>query len=61
MQENVVYLTVHDIATRLQVTDLTVRRWIEAGELPAVKFKGGQYRIHPDDFQDFLKRQRRQP
>jgi|GraSoi_2013_60cm_1033757.scaffolds.fasta_scaffold425495_1 excisionase family DNA binding protein len=61
MQENVVYLTVHDIATRLKVTDLTVRRWIEQGQLAAIKLKGGQYRIHPDDFADFLKRQRLQP
>jgi len=58
MQDNVVYLTVQDIAKRMQVTDTTVRRWIDQGDLKALKIQGGQYRIHPKDFEDFLKRQR---
>ena len=57
MQDYVQYLTVQDIAKRLKVTDLTVRRWIEAGELKAVKLRGTIYRIHPKDFEDFMKRQ----
>ena len=57
MQENVEYLTVQDIVKRLKVTDQTVRKWIERGELKAVKLSGSRYRIHPQDFEDFLKRQ----
>jgi len=57
MQDDVQYLTVQDIARRLKVTELTVRRWIERGELKAVKLSGGRYRIHPKDFEDFLARQ----
>jgi len=57
MQDDVQYLTVQDIAKRLKVTDLTVRRWIEQGELKAVKLRGTIYRIHPKDFEDFMKRQ----
>jgi excisionase family DNA binding protein len=61
MQDDVSYLTVQDIAKRLKVTDLTVRRWIESGQLKAVKLGGAIYRIHPKDFEDFLKRQQAQP
>jgi len=57
MQEDVEYLTVQDIVKRLKVTEQTVRRWIERGELKAVKLSGSRYRIHPRDFEDFLARQ----
>ena len=61
MQENVRYLTVQDIADQLQVTEETVRRWIDSGQLKAIKLSGHRYRIHPKDFQDFIDRQQRQP
>src|SRR5437016_6208129 len=32
------YLTVHEVAMRLRVSDLTVRRWIWSGRLPAERF-----------------------
>lgn len=57
MQENVEYLTVQEIVKQLKVTEQTVRRWIESGDLKAVKLKGSRYRVHPKDFEDFLRRQ----
>src|SRR5947207_15436516 len=42
------YLTVHEVATRLRVSDLTVRRWIWAGRLPAERF-GRLVRIREAD------------
>jgi excisionase family DNA binding protein len=60
MPDETVYLTVKDIANRLQVSEQTVWRWIRSGELPSIKL-GGQYRVSPDDLQDFLKKHRKQP
>ncbi len=60
MPDETIYLTVKDIATRLQVSEQTVWRWIRSGELPSIKL-GGQYRVSPDDLQDFLKKHRKQP
>lgn len=38
------YKKVAEVATRMQVTERTVRRWIADGTLPAVKI-GGRVRI----------------
>lgn len=47
--ENAVNLvTVADIAERLHVNRITVRRWIKAGTLPATKV-GKEYRVHVAD------------
>ena len=46
-------LRVSDVATRCQVTGLTVRRWIDAGELPAYKV-GREWRIDPASVDAFL-------
>ena len=46
-------LTIEDVAGLLQVSTKTVRRWIDARELPAAKL-GGQWRIHPDDAKHFF-------
>ena len=40
------YLTVNEVAARLRVSDLTVRRWIWAGKLPAIRV-GRILRIRP--------------
>src|ERR1051326_2581555 len=42
------YLTVREMAARLRVSDLTVRRWIWAGRLPAERF-GRLVRIREAD------------
>jgi excisionase family DNA binding protein len=47
-------LTVGDLARRLQVDPLTIRRWIAAGKLRAVKL-GKSYRIHPDAVDELIR------
>lgn len=60
MPDDVVYLTVKDVAKRLQVTDQTVWRWIKENKLPTINISG-QYRIAPDDLDAFIKKHRKQP
>jgi excisionase family DNA binding protein len=48
------YLTVQDVADRLGVSVFTIRRYIRAGKLRAVKLDGG-YRLSRDDLADFLR------
>lgn len=48
------YLTTKDIAQRLNISVSTVRRYIRAGKLKAVKLERA-YRISPHDFERFLK------
>lgn len=45
-------LTTKDIASELNVSDKTVRNWIDGGLLPAYKF-GKEYRVERDDFEAF--------
>lgn len=45
-------LTVKDIAEIVGCHELTVRRWIQSGELRATRIKG--YKINPIDFAIFL-------
>mgnify|MGYP003688436779 CR=1 FL=1 len=40
-------LTVADVAARMRVDPVTVRRWINDEKLPAIKI-GRTYRIEPD-------------
>ena len=61
MQDDITYLTVQDVAKRLQTSEQTIRRWILSGALPAIELVGGQYRIHPDDFAEFLRKRRIRP
>ena len=46
-------LTIEDIATRLRVTDRTVRRWIDDGKLKALKI-GGVVRITEESYSEFI-------
>jgi excisionase family DNA binding protein len=39
------YLTVADVADELEVSARTVLRWVERGELQAVRLPGGRLRI----------------
>ena len=49
------WLTVSDIAERLQVDEQTVRRWIRDGKLVARQLGGkAGYRIRPADFEAYL-------
>lgn len=50
------WLTVDDVATRLQVSQETVRRWIRAGRLPVLDLGGPKagYRIREDALEAFL-------
>jgi excisionase family DNA binding protein len=48
------FLSLEDVASRLQVSDQTVRRWIKAGKLAAYK-PGLEYRIKASDLEEFLK------
>lgn len=48
------YLSPDDIALRLNVIPLTVRRWLKAGKLKGVK-AGRQWRVREGDLAAFLK------
>ena len=54
------YLTVSEVATRLKVTPLTVRRWLHAGSLAGIQLgdRAG-WRITEADLQRFLDARRR--
>lgn len=47
------FLSLEDVATRLQVSDQTIRRWIKSGKLTAYK-PGLEYRIRESDLEEFL-------
>jgi excisionase family DNA binding protein len=47
------FLSLEDVAERLQVSDRTVRRWVKDGKLAAYK-PGREWRIRPSDLEDFL-------
>lgn len=50
------WLTVDDVAGRLRVHERTIRRWIEAGRLPATNLGGrAGYRIAETDLLAFMK------
>ena len=53
-------LTVQEVAERLKVTPLTVRRWINAGDMPASKLGGDKagWRIDEDDVTAYVDRRR---
>jgi excisionase family DNA binding protein len=48
------FLSLEDVASRLQVSDQTVRRWIKSGKLTAYK-PGLEYRIREADLEEFLR------
>jgi excisionase family DNA binding protein len=56
----VTYLTVNDVAKRLKVTPLTVRRWLNAGSLVGIQLgdRAG-WRISETDLATFLDARRR--
>jgi excisionase family DNA binding protein len=54
------YLTVNEVAERLKVTPLTVRRWLNAGSLEGIQLgdRAG-WRVTESDLQTFLDARRR--
>ena len=53
------YLTLLQVSDILQVHTMTIRRWIDKGELEAIKFnKKKGYRISEEALEDFLKRKK---
>ena len=44
------YLTTGEAAAIFDVDSDTVLRWINAGEIPAIRTPGGHYRIHRNVF-----------
>jgi excisionase family DNA binding protein len=50
------YISVGYIARHCGVSNATVLRWIEAGELPAFRLPGGHHRINQNDLAGFLKK-----
>ena len=46
-------LTIREVASYCQVDEKTIRRWIEAGNLPAFKL-GRQWRVAEKDLRRFL-------
>jgi excisionase family DNA binding protein len=49
------FLSVNDVATRLNVSGETIRRWASEGQLPAIRV-GRQWRIYPHELDRFLAR-----
>ena len=47
-------LTVAEIAHYARVSQRTVRRWIDKGQLNALRL-GGRIRLRPEDFEAFLR------
>jgi len=48
------YIPVGFIAKRCGVSNTTVLRWINAGQLPAFRLPGGHYRVERNDLSEFL-------
>lgn len=50
------WMTVAEIADQLRVSEETVRRWVRAGELPALNIGGPKagYRIRAADLEKFF-------
>ncbi len=50
------FISVGVVARNCGVSNTTVLRWINNGEIPAFRLPGGHYRIHTTDFLDFMNR-----
>jgi excisionase family DNA binding protein len=48
------WLTPPQAAVLLEVSDQTVRDWIAAGRIPAIKHPSGQFRIRREDVEAIL-------
>jgi excisionase family DNA binding protein len=50
------YISVGFIAKHCGVSNTTVLRWIDAGQLPAFRLPGGHHRIGREDLYRFLEK-----
>ncbi len=55
------FLTVAEVATILKLNKQTVRNWIDAGALPAVRVGTRRVRIRRSDFEHFLEQGETRP
>lgn len=53
-------MTVHDVSTVLKISEETVREWIHAKDLRAIKF-GREWRIAVRDLESFLNARANRP
>jgi excisionase family DNA binding protein len=51
------FLTVADVAALLKLNQMTVRNWIDAGDLPALRV-GRRIRIRRTEFEEFVEKGR---
>ena len=54
MAENNNLLTPEEVAERLNVSRITVMRWLRQGKIAGRKLGGKIWRVHPDDLQTFI-------
>jgi excisionase family DNA binding protein len=54
MAEDRNLLTPEQVAERLNVSRITVMRWLRQGKIPGRKLGEKIWRVHPDDLQAFI-------
>jgi excisionase family DNA binding protein len=54
MAEDRILLTPEQVAERLNVSRITVMRWLRRGTIAGRKLGGKIWRVHPDDLQAFI-------
>lgn len=54
------FLTTHEIAELLKVSEATIRTWIHSGQLRAVRF-GREFRVSHKDLEAFVNAHATQP
>lgn len=52
---DVVFLTIAEVAARMRVSKMTVYRLVHSGELPAVRV-GRSFRVTENDVNDYLRK-----
>jgi excisionase family DNA binding protein len=54
MAEDLNLLTPEQVAERLNVSRITVMKWLRQGKIAGRKLGGKIWRVHPDDLQAFI-------